>query len=224
LLINSPNNPTGRVYDETVLKNLSALLDSASKKFGKPIYLITDSPYKKIIYDGLSCISPFLFYRNAILATSFSKDLSLAGERIGYLAVSPYADDNKNIINAATFCNRILGYVNAPALMQRVIPHVLNAQVNVTIYQRRRDLFYSALTEIGYEIIKPEGTFYLFPKCPIDDDIQFVQSLQEKLILTTPGTGFHRRGYFRTAFCVSEEIIRRSIPGFKAVFDQFKKR
>jgi len=222
LLINSPNNPTGRVYGEKVLRNLSYLLESASKKFGKPIYLIADAPYKKIIFDGLSCISPFLFYRNAILATSFSKDLSLAGERIGYLAVSPYADDDKDIINAATFCNRVLGYVNAPALMQRVIPHVLDVQVNVPIYQRRRDLFYSALTEIGYEIVKPEGTFYIFPKCPIDDDVQFVQALQEKLILTTPGTGFHRKGYFRIAYCVSEEIIRRAIPGFKAVFDQFK--
>ncbi|MFA4839583.1 MAG: pyridoxal phosphate-dependent aminotransferase [Candidatus Neomarinimicrobiota bacterium] len=222
LLINSPNNPSGRVYDETVLRNLSTMLESASKKFGKPIYLIADGPYKKIIYDGLSCISPFLFYRNAILATSFSKDLSLAGERIGYLAVSPFADDDKDIINAATFCNRVLGYVNAPALMQRVIPHVLDAQVNVTIYQRRRDLLFSALTEIGYEVIKPQGTFYIFPKCPIDDDIRFVQALQEKLILTTPGTGFHRKGYFRIAFCVSEEIIRRAIPGFKAVFDQFK--
>lgn len=222
LLINSPNNPSGRVYDETVLRNLSTMLESASKKFGKPIYLIADGPYKKIIYDGLSCISPFLFYRNAILATSFSKDLSLAGERIGYLAVSPFADDDKDIINAATFCNRVLGYVNAPALMQRVIPHVLDAQVNVTIYQRRRDLLFSALTEIGYEVIKPQGTFYIFPKCPIDDDIRFVQALQEKLILTTPGTGFHRKGYFRIAYCVSEEIIRRAIPGFKAVFDQFK--
>lgn len=222
VLINSPNNPTGRVYDETVLRNLSTMLESASKKFGKPIYLIADGPYKKIIYDGLSYISPFLFYRNAILATSFSKDLSLAGERIGYLAVSPFADDDKDIINAAIFCNRVLGYVNAPALMQRVIPHVLDAQVNVTIYQRRRDLLFSALTEIGYEVIKPQGTFYIFPKCPIDDDIRFVQALQEKLILTTPGTGFHRKGYFRIAYCVSEEIIRRAIPGFKAVFDQFK--
>ncbi len=221
LIINTPNNPSGRVYSEKLLHDLGALLQRKSNEYGRAIYLLADEPYKKIIFDGNSYISPLRFYRNTILATSFSKDLSLAGERIGFLAVSPLIEDGKDIINAATFCNRILGFINANALMQRVVKHVLDAGVDVGVYQQRRDLLYKALVEIGYDVIKPEGTFYMFPRSPIPDDVAFVKALQDKLILTTPGSGFHRPGHFRIAFCVSEDVIGRALKGFEETFQQF---
>ncbi len=221
LIINTPNNPSGRVYPEKLLHDLGALLQRKSNEYGRAIYLLADEPYKKIIFDGNSYISPLRFYRNTILATSFSKDLSLAGERIGFLAVSPLIEDGKDIINATTFCNRILGFINANALMQRVVKHVLDAGVDVGVYQQRRDLLYKALVEIGYDVIKPEGTFYMFPRSPIPDDVAFVKALQDKLILTTPGSGFHRPGHFRIAFCVSEDVIGRALKGFEETFQQF---
>lgn len=221
VLINSPNNPTGRIYPSHTLKKLGELLLAKSESTGHPIYLLADEPYKKIVYDGLKYISPFSFYKNTILATSFSKDLSLAGERIGYLAVSPLIEDFGDIISAATFCNRILGYINAPALMQRVIKRVLDSSVDVSIYQRRRDILYNALKKIGYVVMKPEGTFYMFPKSPIADDIKFVKALQEKRILVTPGSGFHLPGHFRISFCVSEQTINRALTGFEEVFKKY---
>jgi len=222
VLINSPNNPTGRIYPSETLTKLGELLLQKSENIGHPIYLLADEPYKKIVYDGLRYITPFRFYKNTILATSFSKDLSLAGERIGYLAVSPLIEDFGDIINAAIFCNRILGYINAPALMQRVIRRVLYSRVDVSIYQRRRDILYNALKKIGYNVIKPEGTFYIFPKSPIADDIEFVKALQEKRILVTPGSGFHRSGYFRISFCVSEQKINRALVGFEETFKEYR--
>ena len=221
VLINSPNNPTGRIYPSHTLKKLGELLLAKSESTGHPIYLLADEPYKKIVYDGLKYISPLSFYKNTILATSFSKDLSLAGERIGYLAVSPLIEDFGDIISAATFCNRILGYINAPALMQRVIKRVLDSSVDVSIYQRRRDILYNALKKIGYVVMKPEGTFYMFPKSPIADDIKLVKALQEKRILVTPGSGFHRPGHFRISFCVSEQTINRALTGFEEVFKKY---
>ncbi|RKY53022.1 MAG: pyridoxal phosphate-dependent aminotransferase [Candidatus Neomarinimicrobiota bacterium] len=222
VLINSPNNPTGRIYPSETLTKLGELLLQKSENIGHPIYLLADEPYKKIVYDGLRYITPFRFYKNTILATSFSKDLSLAGERIGYLAVSPLIEDFGDIINAAIFCNRILGYINAPALMQRVIRRVLYSRVDVSIYQRRRDILYNVLKKIGYNVIKPEGTFYIFPKSPIADDIEFVKALQEKRILVTPGSGFHRSGYFRISFCVSEQTINRALVGFEETFKEYR--
>ncbi len=222
VLINSPNNPTGRIYPSETLTKLGELLLQKSENIGHPIYLLADEPYKKIVYDGLRYITPFRFYKNTILATSFSKDLSLAGERIGYLAVSPLIEDFGDIINAAIFCNRILGYINAPALMQRVIRRVLDSRVDVSIYQRRRDILYNVLKKIGYNVIKPEGTFYIFPKSPIADDIEFVKALQEKRILVTPGSGFHRSGYFRISFCVSEQTINRALVGFEETFKEYR--
>lgn len=222
LLLNSPNNPTGRVYDQKIFHTIGKILTEKSAEIGHPIYLLTDEPYKKIVYDGVQYHSPFRYYRSTILATSFSKDLSLAGERIGYLAISPLIEDYPTLINAATFCNRVLGFINAPALMQRVIRRTLEAKVDVQLYQRRRDLIYDALTEIGYEIIKPEGAFYLFPKCPIKDDVKFVYALQDSLIITTPGIAFHRPGYFRISYAVPEQVIRAAIPGFRQVFREIK--
>jgi aspartate aminotransferase len=222
IIINSPNNPSGRVYSEKLLKELGTFLQSKSKQLGRPIYLLADEPYRKIIFDDKPYQSPFRYYRNTVLATSFSKDLSLAGERIGYLAVSPLIDDAHDLINAATFCTRILGYINAPALMQRVIPRVLNAKVDVSIYQKRRDLFCNALLGMGYDVIIPEGTFYVFPRTPIPDDVAYVKALQKHMILTSPGSGFHRSGHFRVALCVPESTIRRSLDGFDQTIQEFK--
>jgi len=222
LVINSPNNPTGRIYSAHLLTEIGKLLTRSNQTRQSPIYLLTDEPYKKIVFDGKRCDTAFRFYRHTIMATSFSKDLSLAGERIGYLAVSPLIEDNATIIAAAAFCNRVLGFINAPALMQRVISHVLNERVDVALYQRRRDLIYNGLVEIGYEVIKPEGAFYIFPKSPIPDDVVFINALQENLILATPGVAFHRPGYFRISFAVPEREIIGALPGFAKVFKQFK--
>ncbi len=222
IIINSPNNPSGRVYPEKILKELGKFLQHKSEHLGHPIYLLADEPYRKIIFDEHTYQSPFRYYRNTVLATSFSKDLSLAGERIGFLAVSPLIDNAGELINAATFCTRILGYINAPALMQRVVRHVLDAKVDVKVYQKRRDLFCNSLLEMGYDLIVPEGTFYVFPRTPIADDVAFVQALQKQMILTSPGSGFHRPGHFRAALCVSEEIIKRSLDGFNKTIKQFQ--
>ena len=220
VVVNSPNNPTGRVYSAELYRNLTDILRKKSYEFDTNIFLLADEPYKKLIFDDGVYHSPFKFYDNTLVATSFSKDLSLAGERIGYLAISPKAKDNDEIFRAASFCTRTLGFVNAPALMQRTIAHVLEATVDVDQYKKRRDYLYKALTDIGYEIPKPEGAFYMFPKCPIDDDIKFINILKDKLVLTTPGSGFGKPGYFRISFCVPMETIKNSIPKFKQAFNE----
>lgn len=221
ILINSPNNPTGKVYDGTSLKQLGDLLSGYGRKQGQPIYLISDEPYRKIVYDGTPVPSIFQAYTNSISVTSYSKDLSLPGERIGYLAVHPQAPDRGELIEAMTFTNRILGFVNAPALMQRLLPAVQGLTVDIGLYQKKRDLFYQGLTKAGYQLIKPEGAFYLFPRSPIPDDVAFVQALQEELILTVPGTGFGTPGYFRIAYCVPDQTIEKSLAGFEKVFKEF---
>ena len=221
ILINSPNNPTGKVYPESSLKQLGELLDSYGQKQGQTIYLISDEPYRKVVYDRIQVPSIFQAYRHSISVTSYSKDLSLPGERIGYLAVHPQAPDKRELVEAMTFTNRILGFVNAPALMQRLLPSVQGLTVDIGLYQKKRDLFYKGLTQAGYQLIKPEGAFYLFPRSPIPDDVAFVQTLQEELILTVPGTGFGTPGYFRIAYCVPDETIQKSLAGFEKVFKKF---
>jgi aspartate aminotransferase len=222
VLINSPNNPTGRVYGEGELAELGRLLSRKSGELGRPVYLISDEPYRKIIYDGVKVPSVFAAYRDSFLVTSFSKDLSLAGERIGYIAAHPEISGKGTILDGLVLCNRILGFVNAPALMQRVIPHLLETSVDVTIYQRRRDRLCDALGAFGYEFVKPEGAFYLFPKSPVADDVQFVTALQDENILTVPGSGFMGPGHFRIAYCVPDDVIERALPGFERVMKRFK--
>ncbi len=222
VLINSPNNPTGRVYGEGELAELGRLLSRKSGELGRPVYLISDEPYRKIIYDGVRVPSVFAAYKDSFLVTSFSKDLSLAGERIGYIAAHPEISGKKTILDGLVLCNRILGFVNAPALMQRVIPHLLETSVDVTIYQRRRDRLCDALTAFGYEFVKPEGAFYLFPKSPVADDVQFVTALQDENILTVPGSGFMGPGHFRIAYCVPDDVIERALPGFERVMKRYK--
>jgi len=222
VLINNPNNPTGRVYEKHELTQLGELLTQYSQRHGGPIYLISDEPYSKIIYNGVVCPSIFDAYRESFLATSFSKDLSLAGERIGYIAVHPLITEKDIIIEGLILCNRILGYVNAPALMQRLIPFLLEEGVDVTLYQRKRDIFCEGLEAAGYRFAKPEGTFYLFPETPIPDDVEFVRSLQEENILTVPGLGFGGPGHFRIAYCTEDEIIERALPGFARVMERYR--
>jgi aspartate aminotransferase len=222
LIINSPNNPTGKVYSEKTIIALANVLRECSKKTGRAVYLLSDEPYRKIVYDGVTVAPLFKHYEHSVVTTSFSKDLSLPGERIGFLAVNPQADDADNLVSAMILCNRILGYVNAPAIMQNAVCDLLEASVDVGIYQKRRDIFYESLTSMGYEMTKPEGTFYLFPRAPGGDDMKIVDALQEENILVVPGRGFKAEGYFRIAFCVDESVIQRSLPGFERAIKKIR--
>ncbi len=219
VLINSPNNPTGRVYPEEQLRLLGDLLRAKSSEFGHTIYLVADEPYKKLVYDGISVPSIFSCYENTILATSFSKDLSIPGERIGYIAISPKAEFRESLSATCVLANRILGFVNAPAFMQWAVPELLEESVDIKVYQRKRDTLATALREFGYELKMPEGAFYLFPKSPIEDDVKFVTLLQEENILVVPGSGFGKPNYFRIAYCVDDRTIEGSLPGFKKVIE-----
>ncbi len=214
VLINSPNNPSGQIYDRDSLKQLGDLLTASSKKMGRTLYLVSDEPYRKIVYDGFEVPSIFEAYPNSIVATSYSKDVSLPGERLGYLVVHPEADEVKGMMGGFVLANRILGFVNAPALMQRVVTHLQGACVDVGVYQARRDLFCQGLADAGYELVKPRGAFYLFPKSPVADDVSFVRLLQEENILVVPGSGFGSPGYFRIAYCVGKKTIESGMPGF----------
>ena len=222
VLITNPNNPTGRVYKKDELSQLGELLTQYSQKYGDPIYLISDEPYSKIIYNGLICPSIFDIYRESFLVTSFSKDISLPGERIGYIAFHPLIADKDILIDALVLCNRILGYVNAPALMQRSIPFLLGHSIDVNLYKQKRDMLCKGLEEAGYSFIMPGGTFYLFPETPIPDDVAFVRSLQEENVLTVPGIGFGGPGHFRIAYCVEDETIEKALPGFARVMEKYR--
>ncbi len=220
IILNSPNNPTGKVYGESFYQSLNELLIQKEKETGQPIYVLADDPYHKLAYDGLKPPPAPKFIKNCLRITSHSKDLSIPGERIGYLAISPNCEDFQEIVDGATFCNRTLGFVNAPALAQRLVAGLQSLSVDIADYQFKRDLLYNALKETGYEVQKPCGAFYLFPKAPLSDDLHFVKILQEKKVLTVPGTGFGRPGYFRIAYCVSEKVIQRSLDRFKDAFDE----
>jgi len=217
LIINSPNNPTGRIYPEPTLRRLAAMLRAASERAGRAIYLLSDEPYRKLAYDGAQVPGVMALYPHSIVVTSYSKDLSLPGERIGFAAVNPAADDAGKLVDGIILATRILGYVNAPALMQRVICSLQGLSVDVEIYRRKRDLFCSALSSMGYQFAVPQGAFYIFPKAPGGDDLAFVQALQEELVLVVPGRGFSLPGYFRIAYCVDTPVIERSLRGFERV-------
>jgi len=215
ILINSPNNPTGVVYDQGSLEKLGELLKRKSQELGKTLYLITDEAYRRIVFDQIRLPIAFLHYPNTIRVTSHSKDLSLAGERIGYIAVSPLCEEVDELISAIVFALRVLGFVNAPALMQRLVAPLQRNSVNVREYEEKRDLFYNSLVSFGYDVVKPHGAFYLFPKSLGEDDVAFVKELQSKRILTVPGRGFGKPGYFRIAYAVDKRVIEAALPGFK---------
>jgi len=222
VLINSPNNPTGRIYDEASIRKLAALLEEKGRTLGKVIYLISDEPYSEIVYDGLQTPSILRAYPNSIIATSYSKSLSLPGERIGFIAVNPNILDLAQVIDGMILCNRILGFVNAPALMQRVIAGVQGMRVDVSEYKRKRDLLCDGLAACGYDFYKPEGAFYLFPETPVPDDVEFVRALQKRRILTVPGSGFGGPGHFRIAYCVDDQTIINAMDGFAETMKEFK--
>ena len=222
VLINSPNNPTGRVYARARMDQLGALLKEKGKELERTIYLISDEPYRKIIYDDVSVPSIFNSYQESIIASSYSKDISIPGERIGFLAVNPDASFRHELLGGMALANRILGFVNAPALMQRVVASLQGSSVDISEYARKRDLLCDGLKACGYDFIKPGGAFYLFPKTPVPDDVAFVQTLQEELILVVPGSGFGGPGHFRIAFCVDDETIVNAMPGFKRALKKYK--
>jgi aspartate aminotransferase len=218
VIINSPNNPTGQVYSAETLEELGKFLTHHAGRHGRPVYLLADEPYRRLVYDGHELPGIFAAYPDTLLATSFSKDLSIPGERVGYAAISPRAAGRGEIFGGLVLANRILGFVNAPALMQRVVAKLTEVSIDLEPYARRRELFCRVLEQAGYEFIKPRGAFYLFPKAPGGDDLAFVARLKEENILAVPGRGFGRAGYFRLAFCVPEQVIEGAGPGFARAF------
>jgi aspartate aminotransferase len=216
IIINSPNNPTGKVYSRKNIADLALLLKERSLKTKKAVYLISDEPYAEIVFDGVTVPSVLKAYSNSIVAYSYSKTLSLPGERIGYIAINPKIHDIGDWISALILCTRILGFVHAPALMQRIVARLQDVAVDVAVYQKKRDLLCSGLAKAGYTFTKPQGAFYLFVKSPIPDDVEFVQLLLKQNILVVPGSGFGCPGYFRIAFCVDDVTIVNSLEGFAA--------
>lgn len=211
IIINSPNNPTGVVYPEETLKALAQLLKSKEQEFQTTIVAISDEPYARISFDAevpciLDCID------NSLIVTSHSKDLALPGERIGYIAANPRLKDVDSFMNGAIFCNRVLGFVNAPALMQRLVASLQNVSVDIEQYRSKRDLLFNKLTELGFSVVKPQGGFYLFPESPLEDEMEFIRVAQKHGILLVPGSGFGTPGYFRIAYCVEQDMIERSLP------------
>lgn len=220
IIINTPNNPTGVVYSEEVLTRMAALIEEKEKQLGTNIYILSDEPYTKLIYD-VTLPSVLKIFKNSIIVTSFSKSLSLPGERIGYIAANSAIENIDILMNALIFCNRILGFVNAPSLMQKVISDSLDAVVDVEGYKKRRDLIYNHLTSIGFSCKKPEGAFYLFPKSPIPDDVEFKNRALAHNILIVPGSGFGCPGFFRLAYCVRTKALENSLPAFEALIKEF---
>jgi len=221
VLINSPNNPTGVVYSADFLHKLGLMLQKKESEYGTEIFLISDEPYRKIIYDGMKYPSPLHHHPRSIILTSHSKDLALAGERIGYLAVNPACSNVKELIDAFIYCNRTLGYVNAPALMQHLVRHLQSVTVSVTEYQNKRDFLYKSLVGMGYSVVKPQGAFYMFPRSPLEDDVAFVKDLQECRVLAVPGRGFGTPGYFRIAYCVEQQTIEGSLDGLGKAIQKY---
>jgi aspartate aminotransferase len=215
VLVNSPNNPTGRIYPASTLAAVGDLLRRKSAEMGRILYLVSDEPYRRIVFDGNRVPPVLAAYENTLIATSYSKELSLAGERIGYVAANPSIQGIDQLMAGLILANRVLGFINAPALMQRVVARLQGVEVDLTLYRENRDRLYEALTEVGYEIQKPQGTFYMFPKSPIPDDLAFSSELLERLVLVTPGVGFGFPGYFRLAFCVERRIVEGALPALQ---------
>ena len=218
VLINSPNNPSGAVYRSELLASISELLRWKETQFGTAIFLISDEPYRRILFDGLTYPHIYSYHEASIAVHSHSKDLALPGERIGYIAVNPGYRDKEFLVGGLTFCNRILGFVNAPALMQHLVRALQGVQVDVADYQRKRDYLYGQLVGLGYSVVKPQGAFYMFPRSPVEDEIAFVSELQKWNVLVVPGRGFGMPGYFRISYCVEDRVLEGAVKGFaKAV-------
>lgn len=221
VIVNTPNNPTGVVYSEEIICKLAKILEEKQIEYGTSIYLISDEPYRELVYDGVEV--PYLtkYYKNTVVGYSYSKSLSLPGERIGYLVLPSEMDDFKNVIAAVNVANRILGYVNAPSLMQRVIARCIDAKVDVEIYNRNREVLYNNLTAFGYRCIKPQGTFYLFVEALGCDDLAFANAAKKHNILIVPGRSFGCPGYCRIAYCVDHSKVTGALEGFEKLAKEF---
>lgn len=222
VIVNNPNNPTGVVYSEETIKNLVAILEEKQKEFNTQIYLIADEPYRELAYDGV--FVPYLtkYYANTIVGYSYSKSLSLPGERIGYLVIPDEVDDFENVICAASVANRILGFVNAPSIMQLTVARCLDASTDVSIYDTNRKLLYNKLTSLGFECVKPEGAFYLWVKTLEEDDKAFVDKAKKHNLLLVPGSAFMCPGYVRIAYCVDKAMIERSFAAFEKLAEEYR--
>lgn len=214
IILNSPNNPTGKIYCKAELDAVAALLAAAREKYGRMIYIVSDEPYRFLNYDDQQVPSMFNVYDGTVVIGSFSKTLSLPGERIGYIAVNPALENASELLGGLTLTNRTLGFVNAPVVAQKLIARCSNARIDLDVYRRRRDLMAEVLTKAGIEFIMPSGAFYFFPKSPTADERVFVEALLKERILAVPGRGFGLPGYFRLAFCVSEKTIANSAESF----------
>jgi aspartate aminotransferase len=222
IIINTPNNPTGKVYSQAQIAELSRILERAEHRLAKTIYLLFDTPYGRITFDGHKNPLLLVDHPSTLIAHSFSKELGLSGQRIGYLAISPRAPYREALRAACTFTNRTLGYVNAPALMQLAVERSLEACVDVEQYQELRDVLCDGLEAAGYELSRPQGAFYLFAKTPIPDDIEFTYELKKENVLVVPGSGFGRAGHMRIAYCVTKDTIARALPRFARAIDRVR--
>lgn len=221
VIVNSPNNPSGVVYSEATIIKMAEILNKKQEEFGTDIYLISDEPYRELVYGDVEVPYITKYYNNTIVGYSYSKSLSLPGERIGYLVIPSEVADFEDVLSAANVATRILGYVNAPSLMQRAVAKCLDVEVNVEPYNKNRELLYNSLVEYGFECIKPEGAFYLFMKSPVEDEKEFVAACKEHQILIVPGSTFACPGFVRIAYCVSYDTIKNSLPGFKTVASEY---
>ena len=214
IIINSPNNPTGAVYSETDIAGLAALFTRKQADYGREIFIISDEPYRRIIFDGMEFPQIVPHYANSLIVTSHAKDLALPGERIGYIAVNPGYAEKEELSGGLGFCNRTLGFVNAPALMQNIVRRLQGVSVDATYYEKKRDFLCSQLAELGYDVVRPQGAFYLYPKSPIDDDVAFTRELLQSNVLVVPGRGFGTPGYFRISYCVEDWVLEGAVDGF----------
>lgn len=220
VIVNTPNNPTGVVYSEETIQAMAAIMEKKQKEYSTDIYLISDEPYRELAYDGVTV--PYLtkYYKNTVIGYSYSKSLSLPGERIGYLVLPNELADFEKVVAAANVATRILGYVNAPSLMQKVVAKCLDAEVDIAYYNRNRETLYEGLKDLGFSCIKPQGAFYLFIKSPIEDEKEFCEAAKKYNILVVPGSAFGCPGYFRMAYCVSYDMIMRALLKFKLLAEE----
>jgi len=215
VLINSPNNPSGVVYNSDILDKIARLICLKEREYGTEIFLVSDEPYRHITFDDTVCPYVFDHHPRSIVATSHSKDLALPGERIGFVAINPHYECRNELMDGLTFSNRTLGFVNAPALMQQLVSRLQTVSIDVGQYQNKRDYLYENLVDMGYSVVKPQGAFYMFPKSPVKDDTAFVEELQRHRVLVVPGSGFGVPGHFRIAYCVTHETLQGSLNGFR---------
>ena len=225
VIVNSPNNPSGAMYPQAFIDALAELLRRKSDEFGTDIFLVSDEPYRRILFDEHVYPFPQLAYERTLTVTSHAKDLALPGDRIGYIALHPdYAatDGGVQLLDAMIFCNRVLGFVNAPAIMQHLVRDLQTVTIDTADYQRKRDYLYDVLTSAGYEVRRPEGAFYMFPKSPVPDEMELVAALQRQGVLVVPGRGFGMESHFRISYCVEQRELEGATPGFRAAIDELR--